>query len=596
MKEKMQRPSLLGFLWIYITPYKKLFWGTVALLVLSIAISTVAPIAFQRGFSQLVESHSGYIEAQAILLPLVVYFTLLLTQWGVQILREVVIVNFNSRVIKDMRTDIFNTIVHNKVSFFDNQESGVLSSAVTNDVQEMYDAGLNFAHVLTSIIQLFAIIFVLWKYSPRLTVVSILFFPTFFVIAFALRKYQRKVEKVWRRNFASVNQKFNESLRAIVVSKAFGREKKNIESFREVNEATYRASIKRAFAIFIISPINDFLRHISLLVIIFFGAQEVLAGNVELAEFYIFIFVIDYFYEPALGLARNYSRFQTLFGNLDRVLKLTSEGRFKENEIGNNTNKQIEGKVEFRSVNFSYIENEPILHDVSFNVHVGEKIAIVGHTGAGKTTIATLLLRFYEVKSGEILIDDIPIEDYDLYNLRKQVFMVSQKVFIFEGTLRENLTIAKPNATDEEILRALEAVQAMEFIRLLPDGLDTYITAGGGNLSAGQRQMISFARALLANPKIIILDEATSVVDLYTEAKIQEATDELLKGRTAIVIAHRLTTILNADRIVVLEKGKVVQKGTHEELIRQTGPYAEMYDLYFRTQSAKYLEQIKMKN
>lgn len=588
--------SLLKFLWGYISPYKKLFWGTVALLILTIAISTIAPIAFQLGFSELVDSQERKIETFAILLPLLVYFSLLLTQWGVQILREVVIVNFNSRVIKDMRTDIFNTIVHNKVSFFDNQESGVLSSAVTNDVQEMYDAGLNFAHVLTSIIQLFAIIFVLLGYSSRLTLVSILFFPTFFVIAFSLRKYQRKVEKVWRKNFASVNQKFNESLRAIVVSKAFGREEKNIESFKEINEATYRASIKRAFAIFIISPINDFLRHISLLVIIFFGAQEVISGSIGLAEFYIFIFVIDYFYQPALGLARNYSRFQTLFANLDRVLRLTSDYRFRELEANSNANHEIKGQVTFRDVDFSYIENERILHHVSFDVNIGEKVAIVGHTGAGKTTIAALLLRFYDIDSGEILIDNIPISDYDIYNLRRQVFMVSQKVFIFEGTLRDNLTIAKPDATDEEIFRALEAVQALEFIKVLPDGLDTYITTGGGNLSAGQRQMISFARALLADPKIIILDEATSVVDLYTEAKIQEATDELLKGRTAIVIAHRLTTILNSDKIVVLEKGRVIQKGTHQELMGQQGPYSEMYNLYFKTQSAKYLEEIKIKN
>ncbi len=594
MKSRPRKQSLFGFLWSYVIPYQRLFWTTVLLLILSIVVSTIAPIAFQRGFSELVNSHKGSIETQAIILPLVIYFTLLLTQWGIQIFREVVIVNFNSRIIKDMRTDIFNTIVHNKVSFFDDQESGVLSSAVTNDVQEMYDAGLNFAHVLTSIIQLFAIVFVLWGYSPKLTQVSILFFPTFFLIAFSLRKYQRKVEKTWRRNFASVNQKFNESLRAIVVSKAFGREKRNIETFKEVNEATFRASIKRAFAIFIISPINDFLRHISLLVIIFFGAQEVLAGNVGLSEFYIFIFVIDYFYQPALGLARNYSRFQTLFGNLDRVLKLTSEHRYRE--VVEGSQRTIKGKVEFRNVDFSYTGDELILSNVSFDVQVGEKIAIVGHTGAGKTTIASLLLRFYEISSGDILIDDKPIGNFDLYDLRRQVFMVSQKVFIFEGTLRDNLTIAKPSATDEEIIKALEAVQAMEFIKLLPNGLDTYITEGGGNLSAGQRQMISFARALLADPKIIILDEATSVVDLYTEAKIQEATDELLKGRTAIVIAHRLTTILNADRIVVLEKGRVVQKGTHHQLMKQRGQYAEMYELYFKTQSAEYLEQIKVKN
>ncbi len=591
----MSSKSLTRFLWGYIRPYKKLFLTTVLLLLLSIAISTIAPIAFQKGFSVLVGRHLGAKQTARIILPLAIYFSLLLTQWIVQILREVVIVRFNSQIIKDMRNDIFKTVIHNKVSFFDDQESGVLASAVTNDIQEMYDAGLNFANVLTQLVQLLMIVLVLFTYSRRLTLVSMIFFPAFFIVAFVLRKYQKKVEKTWRRNFASVNQKFNESLRAIEISKAFGREEMNVTTFKKVNEATYRASIKRAFAIFIIGPINDFLSHISLLVIIFFGSMEVIAGTIDLSEFYLFIFVLDYFYEPALGLARNYSRFQSMFGNLERMLTLTSDTTYRENAEGDKQ-QDIEGEIVFKHVNFEYVIGEPVLKDISFHVKPGMKVAIVGHTGAGKTTLAAILLRFYDIASGEILIDGIPLQEYKIETLRKQIGMVSQKVFIFEGTLRENLTIAKANATDDEIYRVLEAVQAVEFINQLPDGLDTYLTSGGGNLSAGQRQMISFARALLSNPNIIILDEATSVVDLYTEAKIQEATDELLKNRTALVIAHRLTTIMNSDYIIVLEKGRIVQEGTHQELISQQGAYKEMYELYFQTQSAEYLEEIKVKN
>ncbi len=576
-----------------------MFFVTVFLLLLNVALSTAAPLFFQQGFSILVDAHQNVNNTLPILLPLAIYLSLLLTEWIVQIIREVVIVRFNSHLIKDLRKDIYDTIIDNKVSFFDNQESGVLTSIVTNDIQEMYDAGLNFAYVLTSFIQLVAIVGVLYFFSPFLTLVSLTFFPVFFIIAFSLRKYQRKVEKQWRRIFGKVNQRFNESLRAIQISKAFGREQQNIDRFKEINEATYRASIKRAIGIFVISPVNDFLRHVSFIVLIYFGSLEVLRGNIGVAEFYLFIFVIDYFYRPALGLAMNYSRFQTLFGNLERVLKLTSDDTFRESQNGNAVlipKEGLHGLIEFDNVTFAYNEGNPVLRNISFQVKPGQKVAIVGHTGAGKTTIASLLLRFYDVNQGEIRIDGININHYNLKDLRTHVGMVSQKVFIFEGTLRDNLLVAKRDATDEEIFAALQAVEALEFIELLPQGLDTYIYAGGSNLSAGQRQMISFARALLSDPKVIILDEATSVVDLYTEAKIQESTDKLLEGRTALVIAHRLTTILNADFIVVLEKGRLVQLGTHEELLTQEGPYREMYQLYFTTQSAKYLEKIKIKN
>jgi len=302
---------------------------------------------------------------------------------------------------------------------------------------------------------------------------------------------------------------------------------------------------------------------------------------------------MDYYYYPLLSLARNYSRFQSLFVNLERLLNISENSEIREANTSTKIAEKLQGEVEFKNVNFSYVEDTPVLKNISFHIKPGQHVALVGHTGSGKSTIASLIPRFYKINNGEILIDEVKIQDYELNSLRSVIGLVSQRVLLFKGTIRENMLIGSENASDEDIWDALNAVQAREFIELLPNSLDFLVTEGGKNLSVGQRQMISYARVLLGKPDIIILDEATSAVDLYTEAKIQDSTELLLKGRTSIVIAHRLTTILNSDFIIVLENGEIKQIGPHKELMEQEGPYQDMYQLYFKTQSAKYLEKIK---
>jgi ATP-binding cassette subfamily B protein len=600
LKEKIEQPKrsdrdLLKFLWTFVVPYKKIFILVGVFLLINVFFGITGPLIFRKVLNFVDTTQDISPPIRIVIQLLSAYFIINIAKWFAMIAQNVYTVRLNARIIQDIRVNSFESILNNQLSFFDHQETGVLTSQIMNDVQELSDTGERFVHVVTSFIRLLGILSILFYFSPIMTGVSLAFLPVFFLIVFSLRKFQRKVAKVWRANFANVNQRFNELMRSISISKAFAREKENTNQFTDLNEKTYQSAIKRAFAIFIISPINDFNRHLLLIVILALGAVEHSKG-LDIATVYLFVFLLDYYYYPALQLARNYSRFQSSFAILDRLLKISENPDLKELNLGQVDALSLQGEIEFQHVDFSYTPEKQILSDISFHIKPGQRVALVGETGAGKTTIAALLSRFYQINSGDILLDGKSINDYDIASLRQAIGMVSQRVLLFTGTIRENLLIGNAQASDEQLWAALDIVQAREFIELLPNGLDFHVTEGGKNLSAGQRQMVSFARVLLSDPRIIILDEATSAVDLYTESKIQDSIDILLENRTSLVIAHRLTTILKSDLIIVLEDGKCVQIGTHTELFNQPGLYRDMYNLYFQTQSAKYLEQIITKS
>ncbi len=582
--------ELFKILTRYTGKHKILVILTIILFIISTTLSIFSPVLFQYILNK--------IEFKNINLHLLlnlgyIYILLSIIAWLFNSIQFVVTTKLNARVVRDIRIDAYSGILKNKQSFYDMQKSGDLTSRIVNDTRELYEASRDIAWMIPNILRLLGTIAVLFYFSIYISVATLIVIPLILLAAVILGKYERKTSAVWRKNFGEVNQRFSEIMSKIHISKTFNREDENKIRFKEINEATYKASVKRGFAIFIFWPLTDLFKHLLLFMVLIVGTWEVQTHGLPISTFILYIILINYYYWPLINIASNYPKFQGAFANLERIANTTMRPDLYEENNGK-IQPPISGNIEFRNVSFGYNENI-VLHNISFDIKPGERVAIVGETGAGKSTIAALLVRLYEINSGKILIDGIPIQNFDLYYLRKSIGLVSQRVLLFKGTIRENLQVANPNATDNDIWDALEMVQAREFIELLPNGLDSMIEENGKNLSAGQKQMISFARVILSNPRIIILDEATANVDLYTEAKIQMAIEKILDTTTSISIAHRLTTILRSDKIIVIDKGRIIQIGTHDELVNQGGLYSEMYELYMQTQSAKYLNKIKIR-
>ncbi|MCY3412679.1 MAG: ABC transporter ATP-binding protein [Candidatus Heimdallarchaeota archaeon] len=592
-----QDREYFSILWSYVKQDKINLFLVIFFIVINTALTILAPIYFNEAL-EIVEQVIKYQSTGltlAIRDALILYFVLTLLAWFSNATTVRYSARLNGGVIKRLRSDTYASMISNKVEFFDKSDSGKLVNTITNDLNELYNTGMSLATVIISFGKLIAIIIILSTFSGILTITVVAILPIFFIITLFLRKYRMVYSRRWRMRFGEVNQSFAEKLRSIAISKAFNQEELIVKQFSELNNGTYEASKARGAMIFINRPVADLLRNLMLMVILLVGTWQVQAAGLSTARFYLFIFLLDYFYEPVRALNQSYNEFASLSANLERVLNIAYFSADRREHLGGYPIESLEGRIEFNNVTFSYDNKNPVLHNLHFQVAPGKRVAIVGHTGAGKSTIASLLMHFYDIDEGEIRLDGKPLKEYNLHDLRKNIAFVSQRILLFKGTIRENLSIAKPNVSDEEIWRAIKIVQAENFVQALPDGLDFYIEEEGRNLSVGQRQMLSFARAILSDPKLIILDEATSAVDLYTEAMIQQSTEAILRGRTSIVIAHRLTTIVRSDIIIVLEDGEIKEIGSHEELLQLNGIYKEMYDLYFQTQSAEYLETIKKK-
>ncbi|UCE14451.1 MAG: ABC transporter ATP-binding protein [Candidatus Heimdallarchaeota archaeon] len=584
-KEEMLAEKILwSQLWEWLKPDKFLLILLIGIMAINVGIAVFGPLLLQATID-LLENTSPLSDIQRTVLLLTgIYALSLVLKVFTYMIQGLFVAEINPRFIHRVRRDAYGKIIRNQVRFFDHFEVGRIVSRVTNDSNELLDSGRRFAEAFSQLI-IFIVVFIIMLYfSPILTVAATFIAPFLFISILLLRKIQRKIADRWRRNISGVNARFGEVMGSIAISKSFGREEENFKEFNELNEKTYQAAKKRGMAIFAIPPMDDFLRTFGLIILLYVAAIQVVNAGESVAIVYLFILLHTYLYEPIGIIAWNYNRFQSSFAALERIIKIMATEDTSEDVGGELSAESINGDISFQQLNFGYLENIPVLEDISFNIEAGETIAIVGHTGAGKSTLFSLLMRFYEYTKGEILIDGHSIRDYNLQSLRNSIGYVAQDVLLFNGSIKDNMKIAKPNATEEEIWTAIDTVQAREFIETLPNGLDTLIIEGGKNISQGQQQMLSLARALLSDPRILLLDEFTASLDMYTESKIQEAIRTLLQNRTSIVIAHRLTTILRADKIFVLESGKLIEHGTHEDLITKKGKYAEIYTKYFAFQ------------
>ncbi|MBA7482094.1 putative ABC transporter ATP-binding protein [subsurface metagenome] len=571
----------------YLGPYFLMLVGIVVGIIASAVVTIFPPTMVQNAFDAL-EADAAWI---AVLPYALGYVLLSLLLWVIQVVLGILVTIVTQKVIKQIQIETYISLQEHDLMFFDTQSTGKIMSRVTNDSQELADMLNIVAQFLSNFMILATVIIWMFIVNWRLTFITLGMAPFVFLVAFIFRRITRLTTGDWRAAIGDVNASFQESVSGISVAKAFGRERKSKEEFEVINNATFFYAKKRAFAVMGIYPLMDGISVIGVFGITLYGSSLIFGTLATPSTILLFLLLLNRFLYPLVRVASQFSVIQSGFAAMERIFSIIDA----EKEITNPTDptfKEIKGHVEFENVYHQYVPKTPVLKDINIEVNTSESIAIVGHTGAGKTTIASLLMRFYDIYKGSIKIDGIDIRDYDLQTLRSQIGLVSQDVFLFSGTVLDNIRYGNPTATIKEVEEVINIVSAQEFIDALPDGLETELGERGKGLSAGQRQMISFARTLLSNPKILILDEATAAVDAYTEWKIQEALDKLLADRTSIVIAHRLTTIKNSDRIIVMDQGKIVEEGNHENLMKKKGLYSELYETYFKHQSAEWISEI----
>jgi ATP-binding cassette, subfamily B, multidrug efflux pump len=486
-------------------------------------------------------------------------------------------------VIYDLRKHLFSHVQWLSHRFFDQRSGGSILVRIMNDInslQELFTNGV--INLLMDMILLIGIIVILFTLSPELTLAVMVILPIMFFISTSLRKNIRRSWQVVRLKQAKLNSHLNESIQGIRVTQAFTQEKENMEYFDGVNTETFDSwqTATKKNAMF--RPFVELTNAVGTAVLIWYGVHLIQSGSLELGEFVSFAFYLGMFWEPISRLGQVYNQLLIGMASSERIFEFLDEQPIVNDKDNANDLKQIKGHISFENVDFAYDEERKALKGISLEMKAGQTVALVGHTGSGKTTIANLISRFYDPTAGKVKIDGIDLRDVTVASLRNQISIVLQDTFIFSGTIKENIRFGRPDASDEEVIEAAKAIGADEFIQKLPKGYDTEVEERGNILSVGERQLLSFARALLADPRIIILDEATASIDTETEVKIQSALKRLLNGRTAIIIAHRLSTIRESDTIFVLDHGEIIEKGNHDSLMDQQGEYYELVKAQFR--------------
>ncbi|KAF0195364.1 MAG: ATP-binding cassette subfamily B bacterial [Bacillota bacterium] len=489
-------------------------------------------------------------------------------------------------VIYALRQKMFEHLQKLSFSFYDGIEVGRIMSRVTNDVNalnELVSSGI--LNVINDAFMLGGTVFIMMRMNWQLALVTFTTFPFLLLIATRFRGRMQKAYHEVRRKAATVNANLQESISGVRVTQSFVREDKNAQRFDETNQDNMQANMQAAQLNSAFGPLVEIVATIGVCIVVWYGGLLIKADILTIGVVFAFLRYVSRFFMPIRDLSQVYNVWQAATVSIDRIFELLdTEPNVKDSPEAIEL-PQVSGRVQFENVTFGYKPDQPILHNVNITVGPGQTVALVGPTGAGKSSIINLLSRFYDPQQGKVTIDGTDVRDVTQRSLHQQLGIVLQDTFIFAGTVKDNIRYGNPDATDEEVEASAKAVNAHDFIMRLPDGYGTEVHERGARLSIGQRQLISFARALLANPRILILDEATSSVDAYTEVLIQKALETLLKGRTSFVIAHRLSTIRNADRIITIDNGRVVEQGTHEELLQSpNGVYRTLYDMQFKHQ------------
>ncbi|MBA7525268.1 putative ABC transporter ATP-binding protein [subsurface metagenome] len=484
-------------------------------------------------------------------------------------------------------------VLEQDLSFFDKYPTGRIVSRINSDGQKFGGSVTMFTELISSFLMLIIVLIPMIFISLLLTGVFMLIVPIVFAFTLSFRKVSRRKSVYGQRSLAQVNAFVQESMAGIQIIKSFRQEESQFENFQKINNQSFRVNMSRALYLSILFPSLDILIAVLYALLIFFGGNFITQGVLSGSDIYLFLQSSLILFAPLLQIAGFWPQFQEGLSAAERIFALQdSQSYIKQ---GNYVLDSIKGKIEFENLGFEYVPEKPVFKDFNLEIQPGETVAIVGHTGAGKSSLTKILLRLYEFQSGDVRIDGHSIRDISLTKFRRSIGFIPQVPFLWADTIENNVTYGAPDAKREEVMWALEQAGGTEWVESLDNGLDTFILERGKVLSMGQRQLIVFARVLLQNPSILILDEATASVDPFTELQIQEAMEKVMQGRTTIIIAHRLTTVRNVDRIIVLDHGKIVEEGNHETLLQKNGYYARLYNTYFRHQSYEFISSIRSK-
>ncbi|HWV35857.1 MAG TPA: ABC transporter ATP-binding protein [Thermomicrobiales bacterium] len=568
----------------YFRPHVVATLVTALMIILSSIMMMMQPVVASWGLDRL---KNGTIDD-----VLWLFFGLLLgtgvLAWIFNFVRAWLSARVVGNVILDLRMDAFGAIMKRDLSFFDTNPSGKVVSRVTSDTDEFANVITLSLNLVSQVLMVLIIIVILYTRNALLATVAMAIAPFVVIVALGFRKIARQTTRDAQRSTAQVNAAVQEAMNGISIAKAFRQERTLYGEFMPVLQQAYRVSLKQGFVFQAIFPLLFLMAGLGTVLIVYLGGEKVISGEISAGDWFLFTQSVMIFWGPLTSIASFWSQFQQGLSASERIFSLI-DAEPEVIQVADADPGHLRGEIEFRDVDFAYDKGANVLHGFNLTIPAGQTIAIVGHTGAGKSTLGKLITRFYEFQGGQLLIDGKDIRSFDLPEYRRQLGIVPQSPFLFSGTVAENILYPKPDATDEDVLRAARLVAGGDWIDALQDGLDTDVGEFGRSLSMGQRQLVALARVLIQDPSIVILDEATASVDPLTEAQIQEGLDVVLADRTSIVIAHRLSTIENADRIIVLDHGEIVEEGTHRSLLAAGGRYCDVYNTYFRHQSPDYV-------